>query len=245
MKKSIYLVLILLACFACKKEDNAPVEENRAGEFTDSRDGNVYKWVKIGNQVWMAENLAYLPRINYPMSSSETEPRYYVYGYEYDHLNPPSLSEALAVDNYSKYGVLYNWQAAMVACPEGWHLPSLEEWRQLAEYIQTQTGASRSTEVTGLNIGPYLKATSGWENGGNGTDDFGFCGLAAGYCDSGNHFAFLGMYSRWWTADHLGQQFAKNLRLDDDDVFLMEEDNDLDYGFSVRCVKDTETTDDL
>ncbi|MCF8358778.1 MAG: hypothetical protein K9H26_08480 [Prolixibacteraceae bacterium] len=92
------------------------------GGIFDERDGNYYNTVKIGEQIWMAENLAYLPQINRPSEQSYTIPLYYVYEYEGTEVN-----EAKAIENYQIYGVLYNWQAAISACPSGWHLPSDDE----------------------------------------------------------------------------------------------------------------------
>ncbi|HLW09227.1 MAG TPA: SUMF1/EgtB/PvdO family nonheme iron enzyme, partial [Fermentimonas sp.] len=98
--------------------------------FVDSRDGNVYPTVTIGNQVWMAENLKYLPQVVGPATASETAPYNYVYDY-----NGTDVEAAKATENYSDYGVLYNWQAATEACPTGWHLPSDDEWRELTDFI--------------------------------------------------------------------------------------------------------------
>ncbi|MGI6410801.1 MAG: FISUMP domain-containing protein [Bacteroidales bacterium] len=83
----------------------------------DARDGNAYKTVKIGNQIWLAENLKYLPSVVGPGTESESTPYYYVYGY-----NGTNVTDAKATSNYATYGVLYNWTAAMDACPDGWHL---------------------------------------------------------------------------------------------------------------------------
>jgi hypothetical protein len=96
--------------------------------FTDSRDGHKYKYVKIGSQVWMAENLAYLPIVNLGSSKSHTEPKYYVYSY-----TGTDVNEAKKTSNYSTYGVLYNWPAAIAACPPGWHLASDSEWTILTQ----------------------------------------------------------------------------------------------------------------
>jgi len=78
------------------------------GTFTDSRDGHVYKYKKIGTQTWMTENLAYLPEVNPDSATSLVDKRYYVYGY-----GGLDVKEAKNAENYQKYGVLYNWPAAM------------------------------------------------------------------------------------------------------------------------------------
>lgn len=110
--------------------------------FTDERDGNTYRVVQIGDQCWLVENLRYLPSVSpivgrarwRPWKSvqncSQTQPYYYVYGYQ-----GRRVREAQATASYRNYGVLYNWPAAMEACPPGWHLPGDDEWTQLVNYM--------------------------------------------------------------------------------------------------------------
>lgn len=91
------------------------------GYYTDPRDGYTYKTIKIGNRIWLAENLRYLPRIG---------KGYYVYDYLGN-----DVSEAKETQNYKDYGVLYNMSAAQEACPVGWHIPSDVEWKELDKYL--------------------------------------------------------------------------------------------------------------
>jgi len=94
------------------------------GSFTDSRDGKMYKTVKIGSQTWMAENLAY-------KASSGC--------WAYD--NNPS--------NVKTYGYLYNWETAKKICPSGWHLSTDAEWTTLTSYLGSGSVAGGKLKETG------------------------------------------------------------------------------------------------
>ena len=94
----------------------------RNGIFKDVRDGKEYKTIKIGNQEWMAENLAYKPA-----SYSKSNPGYFAYDYK--------------PENASIYGYLYNWKIAQNVCPQGWHLPSDKEWEYFNELANNNINA--------------------------------------------------------------------------------------------------------
>ena len=174
--------------------------------FKDSRDGKTYKKVTIGSQTWMAENL------NFAAEGSVC--------YE----NNP--------DNCAKYGRLYNWETAMKACPQGWHLPNNDfEWQGLVDIAGGDTIA-----------GTKLKATSGWNEyegkSGNGTDEWLSAlpgGLGGG---SSGDFAGVGDLGYWWSATEFNSNYAY-LRC----MVYNNSGVGRDYGTksflaSVRCVKD-------
>ncbi|MCC5921554.1 MAG: hypothetical protein LAT68_14115 [Cyclobacteriaceae bacterium] len=161
--------------------------ELETGTFTDTRDGNVYNWVKIGNQVWMVENLKYLPSVVGPSTNSPTTPYYYVHSYDGTNVNA-----AKATDNYEKYGVIYNWPAVNSGniCPSGWRVPTNAEWTALTDYLG---GASEA--------GNKLKSTSGWYENGNGIDLYGFAALpSSGLSSDGEFFELSSKWGYWWSA---------------------------------------------
>ena len=115
-------------------------DQDRYGEFYDARDGRTYRTVTFGAQEWMAENLNY----------NTTRSLCFVY-----------LEE-----NCNSYGRLYGWPLDGV-CPDGWHVPAENEWKNLFAYV-------------GDNSGTHLKSSSGWKAGMSGSDDYGFSAMPAG-----------------------------------------------------------------
>jgi uncharacterized protein (TIGR02145 family) len=131
-----------------------------------------------------------------------------------------------SADSCSKYGRLYTWEVAKTVCPSGWHLPDTAEWSTLVDY------------ASGTTAGKKLKATSGWYNNGNGTDDYGFSALPGGigYGDSfGNAGSYGGL---WWSSTEGDAYFAGGwgMNYDDEDVNWYYYDKG--SQFSVRCVQD-------
>jgi len=116
--------------------------------FTDPRDGNVYRTVQIGKQCWLAENLKYLPDVCPATTTPDGSALHYVYDYQ-----GHDVGEAQAAANYRHYGVLYNWPAALAACPPGWHLPGDAEWSQLTDFMITNY-----RHINASNVGAALKS---------------------------------------------------------------------------------------
>jgi uncharacterized protein (TIGR02145 family) len=193
------------------------------GVFIDPRDGHKYKTVKIGQQVWLAENMAYLPSVSPSSVGSSKTAIYYVYGF-----NGTDVDAAKATSNYSTYGVLYNWPAALKACPSGWHLPSEQEWDALA------------SSVGGKNIaGKILKSKSRWARNGNGIDEYGFMGLPGGRRVFNTVYAYLAEYASFWTSRETSDDNAIYKALSFSTNNLSFENYGKSNGFSVRYIKNT------
>jgi len=207
---------------------------NLTGTFTDSRDGRTYNTVIINGQEWMAENLTYLPAVSPSSAGSITEPYYYVYGYE-----GTSVAAAKGNANYTTYGVLYNWPAAKAASPSGWHLPTDDEWKQLEKALGMTQATADGTGFRGTDQGTQMKATSGWDNNGNGTNTSGFSALPGGYRHgNGDFYYFVGTYGGWWSSTQYYTNHAWYRVLYYYYSNVYRDDYYKDYGFSVRCVRD-------
>ena len=233
------VAMIVLAMYACSTEEPKKPTDATSSTFTDSRDGNVYKYVKIGNQIWMAENLRYLPRVVGPSTGSQTTPYYYVYGYD-----GTSVADAKATTNYTTYGVLYNWTATMDGeassttnpsgiqgvCPAGWHLPSDAEWAGLTNYLGGTSVASGKLKETG---------TTHWASPNTGaTNETGFTALPGGYRSNNGTFNNIGNGGYWWSAteDGAADAWYRSMYTNTSNVlsyYLSKE-----VGFCVRCVRD-------
>ena len=180
--------------------------------LTDKRDGKVYKLVEIGDQVWMAENLAYKP-------NSGT---YWTYD------NDQS--------NLAKYGYLYDWETAKDVCPDGYHLPTDDEWKELETELGMTQADANEIGWRG-SIGEQLKSETGWSSNGNGTNESGFNAFAGGYRYTDGSFYYVGNYGYWWSATPYGSSNAWCRRLDYDSAKVGRYNDIRAYGFSGRCLR--------
>lgn len=198
------------------------VIEPGSGNFTDVRDGHSYQWVRIGQQVWMAENLAYLPEVypsylEYPFTVV-----YNVYGYE-----GTRVADAKINPNFATYGVLYDWEASMSACPDGWHLPGESEWMKLLLFLGDSAGGKMK------EAGP-----DHWKSPNTGaTNSSGFTARPAGGRNNQGGFATLGDYTTFWSSTECKEQYSFVWRLSYDKETAIRLDGFRRMGFSVRCIR--------
>jgi uncharacterized protein (TIGR02145 family) len=238
MARVLFLLVagIALAFIGCSSDGGGGGSSSSvggSGTFTDKRDGQTYKWVKIGEQTWMAENL------NFKTADGNSR----CYG------NTANDNDN---ENCDTYGRLYNWTTAMASaessdanpsgvrgvCPDGWHLPSDAEWDVLVGYVHTDNGLASYTSGTSSVAGSYLKAASGWGSN-TGTDDYGFSALPGGWgWGNGSSFGYVGGSGVWWSSTERNSNDAW-LR----DVYAnfssMNRGNGDKFSlYSVRCLQD-------
>ena len=207
-------------------------ESNACGQPVE-HEGYSYATVRIGDQCWFSENCRYLPEVSPSSEGNQTNPYYYVYGYE-----GSDVTAAQATSNYGTYGVLYNWPAVMTGdiCPSGWHIPTDFEWGTMEMALGMSASDATSTGFRGSDEGDQMKSTSLWNSGGNGSNSSGFNGLPGGYRYSGGFF-LNGSLGDWWSASESGSYSWKRvLNYNGDGVIRFGDYRDV--GFSARCVRD-------
>jgi len=192
---ALFVVLFYTSC----DDNGVKVVTPEVTTFVDGRDGKTYKKVKIGSQIWMAENL------NYEAVYSKC--------YDDGHADSWGKDPALYCE---EYGRLYDWQTAMDyrtssdavpsgvegVCPVGWHLPSDAEWQTLIDYVEPNAGTklkSRTFISRGNGPGGIIAP--------NGTDKYRFSALPGGSYNYGSsnvsgidHFSGHDWYGHWWSS---------------------------------------------
>lgn len=210
-------------------------------------DGNVYRTVKIGSQVWMAENLK-TSKLNNGESIKSVK-----YNNDWSDANYPLYcwydnNESL----YSNpFGALYNWYTVGTnkLCPIGWHVPSQSEWGILINYL-VKTGQNYDGSTIGNKAAKSIAAKKHWRI----TDDLeygsvaynqsennssGFNGYPAGYRSNiDGHFAFIGTEAKWWTSTQSGTYHAYYFSITYFENYIDTNNASKTIGGSVRCIKD-------
>ena len=199
--------------------------------FNDLRDNHAYEYAEIGDQVWMTQNLAYLPSVSPPYTNDDT----WVYNYF-----SSDTSEAKANENYYRYGALYSCGMAQNVCPSGWHLPSDEEWKQLESYL----GMSEDEiDIEGIrtsgNIGTKLRSILGWGTNmdspiDGGSNEVGFNSLPGHFREVKYENFGGGDVSCYWTSN---PTIYRNMTTNPGIYRAASSGAD---GRSIRCVRDQE-----
>jgi len=249
--------LALTLTFSCSGDDESSTGGGSGGGNNISYgslayNGQTYKTVQIGTQIWMAENL------NYDIPNNDTDVCYD---------NDPA--------NCVKYGRLYDWVTAMALpdscrtrictsydknrkdchqvqpkyrgiCPSGWRIPNYADYITLRDYVGISNTALK------------LKAKSGWSNSGNGTDDYGFSALPGGYLSGTEYYSIGASCNFWMSTDNEGgytsytssSDLAKSCKpnpLSAYDAWYFDAQRDgvsakSSTKYSIRCVQDATST---
>jgi uncharacterized protein (TIGR02145 family) len=208
-------------------------------------EGNTYRAVSIGTQVWMAENLkttkyndgTAIPNVTGTAWGALTTPGYCWYNND-------------AATYKATYGALYNWYTVNTGklCPTGWHVPTDAEWTTLENYL-TANGYNYDGTTTGNKYAKSLASTTLWTSsatvGAVGNTDYpekrnatGFTALPGGFRSYDGAYGAIGFYGYWWSSSTEFNPYALNRRVyyNFDNVFRSNYDKQ--GGFSVRCIRD-------
>jgi uncharacterized protein (TIGR02145 family) len=209
-------------------------------------DGNVYKTVTIGTQVWMAENL------KTTKYSDGTEILHVTKDTMWMKLTIPAYCWYNNKDSYKDtYGALYNWFTTNLVynggkniCPNGWHVPTNEEWGILITFL---SNIGYGFEGSKREIAKSMAATSGWQphditgNVGNhqpSNNSSGFTALPGGYRNFLGTFNYIGKYSYWWSSTESSNTNAYYRFMHNYYSYVGKANFSKQNGFCIRCLRD-------
>lgn len=198
------------------------------GTMTD-QDGNTYKTITIGTQTWMAENLRTTTYTDGTSIHKVTDSYVWMDAVVGAYCGYKNSNDA---DTIATYGYLYNWFAVDSGklAPEGWHIPTYEEWMVLIDALGGMPIAGGELKESG---------TAHWEHPNErARNTIGFTALPGGYC-AGIYFYSMGSKGYWWSStEDWPDVKALVMDMNNGSVVMFKGDNKSYYGLSVRCVKD-------
>ena len=229
-------VLFFAFATACDKSDDPGGDFPSAGTVKDA-DGNVYNTVKIGDQVWMAENLKTTkyndgtPIINITDNAKWDDQQIGACCY-YDNQE----------SNKNIYGLLYNWYSieSNKLAPQGWHVATKSDWDKLLAYISAHF-EPQSSIAKSLASKDYWKTSSEIDAIGNNliiNDSFGFSALPGGYRKADGSFKDIEKGGYWWTTEKTAEFTVWLRNLSYDKSILGRSGFDPYCGLSIRLVRD-------
>ena len=207
-------------------------------QYTFNFEGHTYDLVAIGDQCWFAENLrtryyANGDLILTGLSDLEWNSTLYgataVYGEGTSAVYSGNEDE---VSNLADYGRLYNWFAVVDErglCPIGWHVPTIEEYTQLRDFL----GGSSIAGIP-MKASPYDNPS--W----NGTNSSGFSAVAGGKRYTNGHFGSEGDAGRFWSSSETNTFGGWGVAMDTESTWASSPASSKKYGYSVRCLRDAE-----
>ena len=244
MRKFLVLISAICLVIIFTSFGGNNFNENKENEKKDIESTKEYKTVKIGDQVWMAENLNVKNfRNGDTIPHVKTDKEWYEAGVEgkpawcyYD--NDP--------ENGKRYRKLYNWYAVndlRGLAPEGWHVASYNEWKELEMALGMSQAEADNIFYRRTNEGSKLAGNGGlWPDGTLKNDtEFGtsgFTALPGGGRDSGGTFGIIGGYGSWWSSTESSSTYAwtRGLYYNNSGVYSLPLSKE--NGFSVRCLRD-------
>ncbi|MCQ2103057.1 MAG: fibrobacter succinogenes major paralogous domain-containing protein [Fibrobacter sp.] len=167
----------------------------------DDRDGQAYRIVTLGKQKWFAENLQFK-------------------------VDGSSCYEGKS-KNCKNFGRLYTWHSAQNACPDGWRLPTIDDFMKLYRFVGDKESAGSS-----------LKSSEGWDEDGNGMDEVGFSVRPAGYCKENGSCVNLGYAANFWTSDEESPEAAWYHWFSSENTGASQNFKPKTQSRSIRCIYD-------
>jgi uncharacterized protein (TIGR02145 family) len=215
----LFLFMLSINLFYSCKKDKEPTS-------VSDIDGNVYKIVTIGSQTWMAENLKTTKLYDGMSIPNKTIvsfwPNFTTFAYcWYDNDT---------IVNKNVYGALYNWYTVLTGklCPQGWHIPSEEEWTTLSTYLGGLNSAGGKLKEIG---------TTHWNSpNSDATNETGFTALPGGLIYNGGSFTQIGYEAIWWSSTESVNSTAWYWQVNND-FNLQNGKYPEEGGFSIRCIK--------
>ncbi len=221
--------------------------ENESAGTVKDIDGNEYMTIKIGAQEWMAENLR----------TSKYKTNINIKHADLDSLWQETGSNETGAwswynnnsTNDDRYGKLYNWHAVnneLGLCPTGWHVPTVNDWAELVNYIKSQNDNFIANQLKSCRqidspLGGICDTDihPRWDSHSihYGTNDFLFSGTPGGYRISTGSFFSKGYEGVWWSASENSEENAWSWSLHNSSGDISENNSNKQDGYSVRCVK--------
>lgn len=242
MKKVILLftiVFLFISIFTSCQTSNSPTASDDESGIVEDIDGNTYETVEIGNQIWMAENL----RVTHYRSGTGIN---FVTGGVWSDMTSGAYCAYDNSESTAKtYGYLYNWYAVTDGrniAPEGWHMPTEAEWKELELYLDmSQAEVDKENVWRGTDEGGKLKeaGTTHWASPNTGaTNVSGFSAIPGGYRHSGGTFSSLGASANFWASTEHGSDNAWRRLLGYNHSDVYKHDSNKHEGYSVRLIRD-------